>query len=425
MPIADGGLTEMPASARQPDSLAPGCLCCGAASVERLVDFGMQPPSNRFLKPEAPDEETHPLVVGQCSACGLVQLIEPMPFSMVKSRFEWLTYNEPEGHLDRLVARLRELPRLGSGSRIVGLTYKDDSTLARLKQLGLADTFRFDMAADFGLPDPCSGLESVQAVLSEALAARLAARYGKADMLVARHVLEHAHQPRAFMKALAELVKPGGYLVFEMPDCTKFVRACDYSFVWEEHITYFSSWTLAAFVRNAGLTVQESILYPYPLEDSLIGVLRNESPAPNRPDSREELGRALAEGRNFAGRFSELRARLQAGFHSWQEQGRKIAIFGAGHLAAKFVNLFSLRSFFDCVIDDNPQKQALLMPGSRLPIYGSATLGSRDIDLCLLSLNPESEQKVLAKNQAFIQAGGGFLSIFALGPRNVYAACAA
>jgi len=88
------------------------------------------------------------------------------------------------------------------------------------------------------------------------------------------------------------------------------------------------------------------------------------------------------------------------------------------------VNLFRLREFFDCVIDDNPNKQALLMPGSHLPIRASAMLASRGIDLCLLSLNPESEQKVLAKNQAFIERGGGFLSIFALSSRTVYEASA-
>jgi hypothetical protein len=173
-------------------------------------------------------------------------------------------------------------------------------------------------------------------------------------------------------------------------------------------------------MRSAGLAMEEPILYPYPLEDSLVGVVRNGAPAGNRPDSREYLGGALADGRNFADRFSVLGARLQAGFRSRQERGKRMAIFGAGHLAAKFVNLFRLRGFFDCVIDDNPHKQALLMPGSRLPIRASAMLTPRGIDLCLLSLNPESEQKVLAKNQAFIERGGGFLSIFALSSRSVY-----
>jgi hypothetical protein len=65
-------------------------------------------------------------------------------------------------------------------------------------------------------------------------------------------------------------------------------------------------------------------------------------------------------------------------------------------------------------------KQALLMPGSRLRIVGSAALA--EMDLCLLSLNPESEQKVLAKNRQFIDRGVEFMSIFALSPRAVHRA---
>lgn len=394
------------------------CLCCGG-KVGVLVDFGPQTPSNRFERPEFPVADRHPLVVGQCEACGLIQLLDPMPPAMAKSRFEWLTYNEPEGHLDDLVSRLCRLPGLDSGSRIVGLTYKDDSTLARFNRLGYANTYRYDPAADFGLHDPCASLESIQAELDAATASRLASSHGLADVLLVRHVLEHAHDPRAFLRAVATLVKPDGYLLFEMPDSEKFIKACDYSFIWEEHITYLCAPTLAALVGNAGLSLQDTVVYPYPLEDSLIGIVRNAPGTVPEMQGREAL---LADGATFARRYPESRARLQSLLADWQQAGKKTAIFGAGHLAAKFVNMYGLEKLVDCVIDDNSHKRALLMPGSRLAIRGSAELDARGIDLCLLSLSPESEQKVRAKNQAFIDRGGRFLSIFALSPVSVYSA---
>ena len=111
------------------------CRACGAATTV-LVDFGPQTPSNRFEAPEQPVADRHPLVVSQCDQCALIQLDNPMPPAMAKSRFEWLTYNEPEGHLDDLVSRLRKLPGLEQPeARIAGLTYKDDSTLARFNKL--------------------------------------------------------------------------------------------------------------------------------------------------------------------------------------------------------------------------------------------------------------------------------------------------
>ena len=103
------------------------CIVC-EESVDTLVDFGRQPPSNQFLRSDERDTDLHRLELGQCSVCGLVQLVDPMPAGTVRTHFSWLTYNEPEGHLDTLVERLKALPGIGSETLIAGLTYKDDST---------------------------------------------------------------------------------------------------------------------------------------------------------------------------------------------------------------------------------------------------------------------------------------------------------
>jgi hypothetical protein len=388
------------------------CLSCGGNAVVTLLDFGPQPPSNRFVPVGHVDADKHPLKLGQCGDCGLVQLINPMPVSMVRSRHDWLTYNEPEGHLDALVEHLSTLNGLRPDSRIVGLTYKDDTTLARFNRLGFTNTFRYDLKGDFGVDDPSAGLETIQAAASDAVTAdRLAARHGKADLLIVRHVLEHAHDPAKFLRALGRLIAPGGRMIFEMPDCRKFMDACDYSFIWEEHITYFSPRTLSEFLQRNRYTATETLVYPYPLEDSLVAVVQPASGAESPVDANAIAG-DLLRGRHFSDGFVPSAAYYRNHFEGLRKTGKRIALFGAGHLAAKFLNLFSLQDCIECVIDDNPHKQGLAMPGSALPVLGSATLPQ--IDLCMLSLSPESEQKVLAKQQAYLEGGGSFASIFAL-----------
>lgn len=394
--------------------MAADCLGCGGGPVDVLLDFGAQPPSNRFLREGDAGGDAHPLNLGQCQACALIQLVNPMPPAMVKSRFDWLTYNEPEGHLDGLTAQLCTLDGVTRGARIVGLSYKDDSTLARFNRLGYANTFRFDLQQDFGISDACAGLESIQHAIDDSTMQRLAGRHGQADVLLVRHVLEHAHDPGRFLRALGTLVKPGGYLVIEIPDCTKFIGACDYSFVWEEHITYFSPVTFFAFVRRQGYVVTDLLDYVYPLENSLVAVLRADAAA--RDGIINVPAAELAAGRRFGLEFVPRRTVLRGQLQQLRDRGQRIVVFGAGHLAAKFLNLFDLGQIVDCVVDDNPHKQGLRMPGSKLPVLGSSILIDKKIDLCLLSLSPESEQKVLAKKQDYIAAGGRFASIFALSP---------
>ena len=56
------------------------------------------------------------------------------------------------------------------------------------------------------------------------------------------------------------------------------------------------------------------------------------------------------------------------------------------------------------------------MPGSGVPVRPSSVLIDEKIDFCLLSLSPESEKKVIAAKQAYVDQGGQFRSIFTLSP---------
>src|SRR5438876_12285474 len=74
------------------------CHVCGSDRVETLLDFGAQALSNRFLA-EPQGEALFPFVLGQCAQCGMIQIPNPIPPAELKARFDWIRYNEQEGHL--------------------------------------------------------------------------------------------------------------------------------------------------------------------------------------------------------------------------------------------------------------------------------------------------------------------------------------
>jgi hypothetical protein len=152
--------------------------------------------------------------------------------------------------------------------------------------------------------------------------------------------------------------------------------------------------------------------YPYPFENSLVAIATpNGTAAAVRP-SGVTVARELQRGTIFSRSFPERREQVRRFLGEHRRQGGRIALFGAGHLACTWVSVFGVGDLVDCVIDDNPHKRGLYMPGSRLPIVGSSALLDDGVTLCLLSLNPIGEEKVIAKNQAFVDRGGVFASIF-------------
>ncbi len=387
------------------------CRICQTPTLEVLLDCGPQPISNRFLSRPDESQQLHPLIVGLCEACAVLQLVDPLPGDELAPPFDWITYNEPEGHLDDLVARLTNLPDFGSGSRFIGVSYKEDTTFDRLDRLQFPNHYRLDVAVDLDLVAGNPGIESIQQRLTPAVAARLGKQHGQADVVIARHILEHAENPAEFVAALRQLQCPNGRVVFEVPDCTRALDQFDYTTLWEEHLTYFTPTTYRHALDRWGMNVEEFVLYPYPTENSLVAITRPDRVASEAPtESLLEAERVRA--RRFAGGFSEWRESTSGALREFSRRTGPIAMFGAGHMSCMYLQLLGIADCVEFVVDDHPRKKGMFMPGSTLPIVGSERLRDDKIKLCLSSLAPESEVKVIARQQDFICDGGVFASIF-------------
>ena len=389
------------------------CLLCASDKLEPLIDIGPQPIANRFLRTPDEKEERFPIALQQCATCGLVQIETPVPARALVPPFDWVTYNEPEAHLDDLVDTLMMLPGIGPGATAAGVSFKDDTTLARLERRGLR-TWRLDLREDLGLNDAHSGLgvETIQDRLTPDAAHQIAARRGRADLLLVRHIVEHAARPHEFMDALKVLIAPNGYVVVEVPDCSRAMDACDYTTIWEEHTLYFTPATFDRGFASAGFDVVRSDNFAYPFENSLVAIA-----TANGRDRRVEAAESIVarerdRGTTFGRNFPHYRDKVQRRLREHRRTRGPIALFGAGHLACTWVSVCGVEDEIDSIVDDNPRKRGLFMPGSKLPIVGSPALIERGITLCLLSLNPIGQEKVIANNAAFVERGGTFASIF-------------
>lgn len=385
------------------------CRSCQTVCPVEVLNLGTQPPSNLFLSETDQCYATHEMRFGFCPACGLAQLIEPPAARSVRSPHPWLAYNEPESHLDDLVSRLLRKVDISAGLEVLGVTYKDDSTLARLKRANNVRCQRLRLDADLDIHDPQAGLETVQAQLVPSRAKLISEAQGECDILVARHLLEHVHEPLMFLNACQILTKPGGIMVFEVPDCSKMLKGLDHCFLWEEHIVYFNELTLKGFFEQAGLLENEILVYPNSMEDSLVAIVVNTVAA---GAAREPTPQGIAELRRFGEGFHERAGLLQRYLESFTQCGKTAAMFGAGHLTHKFINYYGLQTSLKCVIDDNQNKQGMYMPGSRLQVLPASKLRPASIDLCILGLNPESEAKVLQSRHEYLAPAGRFVSAF-------------
>jgi len=401
----------------KPPPQATTCLACQQPAVSRLADFGPQPIGHHFLENPTDSADTHPIVLGQCESCGLAQLIQPIPPAQLVPRVDWIRYNEPEAHLDALVDSLTQLPGLERTAKILGLTYKEDSSLRRFQERGFPHTTRLEMVADLQISNPCAGVEWVQHQLKPSFVPHLRARHGSPQLILVRHILEHTHNTPAFLAAFRDWVDPKGYVVFELPDCARGFDLLDYTTFWEDHSLYFVESTFKATLEHHGLEVAAFFRYPGPYEHCLVAVTQ---PRPMRPaPSLDYVPAERTRIRRFAEGFSSRREAIRAQLTAWRAQG-PIALFGAGHQASTFLNLVGVADLINFVIDDHPRKAGRYMPGCGLPIVTSEFARQSNAQVWLSTVGAEGERRILEKNQDFVRNGGRFVSIYPTQPDSLF-----
>ncbi len=386
------------------------CRIC-RQPIELLLDFGPQPLCNRFLvEPSAP-EERHPLRLGQCPACGLLQLVQPVAAAALKPP-QPMSYNEPEWHLDQVVDQITAQPGVGREASICGVTFKDTSAIARLQQRGYANATCLDGRRDWGVLDTAAGVETVQEQISAGVQRDRTEHRGRYQVVIARHILEHAHDLPGFVAGLRGLLAADGYLIFEVPDFTASLRGGNFSTIWEEHVVYFTKATFPGALRRLGLRVRDVLTYPSALEDLLVGVTQLTERANAAATQDVDVAGQLAQGHQYASRLPAIREAWRQALAGERAAGRQVALLGAGHLTIMFLNLLELQDAIDFVVDDDPAKCGWYLPGSRLPVYPSDVLYSRPVRLCLTSVAPENAGKVQQRHSRFLELGGRLVSVF-------------
>jgi hypothetical protein len=263
------------------------CLVCGAGGVETLLALGQQPVASHFMPERDSKAVEHELALASCPTCGVTQLEKPFPYRDLVRRYDWITYREPETHLDAVVQRICALPGITPNARVAGITFKDNTTLERLRRRGFAHIWSLDARADLGAADANADIETVQALMTPEKAAAIVGKRGPVDLLIVRHVAEHAEAPSRFMAALSALLAPGGIMVVEVPDCTGNLTRQDYAMIWEEHTLYLTPDSMPQLAAAAGCAVVDCQVHPFRFEDVIVLYARKaDASAPLPPTDR-------------------------------------------------------------------------------------------------------------------------------------------
>ena len=387
------------------------CKSCGFDELDEFIDFGNNPISTNYKLVPSEVSEFYKLSMAVCKHCGTAQLLDHIPESKLVNPPSWITYNEPEIHLDSLVDELMALVDNRS-AKVRGLSYKDQSTINRFNNFDYHDSQMYDFSFN-PKSTQVVNIEQLQNLVTLRNCLTVSSNQQLADILLVRHILEHTFDTKKFMSGIKSLMKINGLAVFEVPDCSQQFENSDYTCLWEEHTIYFVEQTFRGVLEQNGFKLEKFFTYKYSTENSLVAICTlNNEPAAKFDDKPLTLNSQYSEHlTKFRDNFSTIKSDTHNYVVSQKEKG-KVIIFGAGHLSITFIHLFDLSSIIDFVIDDDPNKCGKCIPGTSIEIRGSDSFLNEQIGTCFLSLSPESESRFLSEKTHLLSNVTTIKSIF-------------
>jgi SAM-dependent methyltransferase len=393
------------------------CRFCSSPLREVFADLGTTPLANSYVSAARlakTPEESYPLVARLCTECLLVQVEDVVPPSAIFSDYAYFSsYSTAWVEHARIYAgAMRKRFGLGPKSKVVEIASNDGYLLKHFVAAGIP-VLGVEPAANVAAVAVANNVPTEVAFFGLDTAERLAKAGHGADLMAANNVLAHVPDLNGFVAGFKRLLKPQGVATFEFPHLLRLIAQVQFDTIYHEHFSYFSLLTAERVFTRHGLRVFD--VEELPTHGGSLrlfvgheGAGQKEGPglfAVRAAESSARLGEP-ASYRGFQARVERVRDGFLKFLDGEKRQGRQIAGYGAaakGNTLLNYCRVGTDRIAY--VVDRNPHKQGLLLPGSHLPIFGpEKVFETKPDDLVILPWNVADE---VAREMAGIGAWNG------------------
>lgn len=214
----------------------------------------------------------------------------------------------------------------------------------------------------------------------------------KADLVACRHVLEHIQFPREFMsnvrRSVGERYQTAVY--FEVPNVLYTLRDMGIWDIIYEHCSYFSAPSLSSVFATAGFnvsTVHEAFGGQY------LGIEAHAGRSPQGSQPTNPVAPITAMVGTFAVNYEKKIAFWESQFTSFKAAGKKVVVWGGGSKGVTFLNKFKQHNVVEYMVDINPRKQGMYVPGTGQRIVAPEYLKDLRPDIVIV-MNPLYKEEI-------------------------------
>lgn len=335
----------------------------------------------------------HPLHTYVCESCFLVQLDEYESPENIFSDYPYFSsYSESwvrhaEEYTEKMISRFK----LNSQSTVVEIASNDGYLLQHFLKRSIP-SWGIEPAQNVAEAARAKGISVITKFFSNNLAKQLVEEGIRPNLLLGNNVLAHVPDLNDFVEGLKTLLREDGVITMEFPHLLQLLRYNQFDTIYHEHFSYFSLLTVRNIFAAHGLHVFDvDELATHGGSLRIYACHKNNSLSENSKiieieniEIKEGL-QQLSTYIGFTNRVRQLKNNVIKFFAEQFDMGKTIAGYGAAAKGNTLLNYCGIdKTMLPYVVDRNPVKQGLLLPGTSIPIFGPSYIENTKPDYILI-----------------------------------------
>jgi len=389
------------------------CRVCDSASLELVMDLGMQPWCNNFLQAsEVGKEPFYPLRVMYCNDCHTSQLDFTVKKEIMFGDHTYLsgTTRSLSEHFGRIAD---ELDARFFANRIeksiLDIGSNDGTQLKHFQNLGY-DVLGVESSKTTARMANEAGVPTLNAYFNETTMQGIGRQF---DVFNASGVFFHLEELHSVCRAIKVGLKTDGVFLVQFLYMKSIMENMAFDQIYHEHLLYYTLETIDKLLNRHGLVMFDAYLAPIH-GGSVIGYIGH--PGSHPVESRLKAMRAEEESsgcnrieayRDFDLRIQKMREDNIDYLHAARDAGKRVYGFGAPVKGNTMLNYFGVGiDLIQCLVEKNELRRGLYSPGMHIPLKMEDEVETLPDIYYVLAWNFKKE--ILANNQALMNQGVEF-----------------
>ena len=397
------------------------CRLCASTNLENVLTLKPSPLGDQYLPKggSAKSANLIPFGISRCNACNSFQtetVVDREHYRHCLTRPAAVNKVLSKSYRDS-VPRLIEMVNLRPQDMVLEIGSNDGSFSSVFAETGFR-CLGVDPALNLVESAKKRGVSTLVEFFDSTLAEEIVSKHGKAKVVVANYVVANVDDLDDFMDGVFKVLASDGIFAMETNYVADIVSDLLVETLVHEHLSYFSVFSLTAYLNRHGLELLE-VQRMSSKGGSIRCLIQHKG-------AKLKVGQSVEDAKAFEissglflssswGQMSQTFAHARVSAIKFCEQRSTDGIVGYGTSdgATIFIYQLGIGEYLKALIDDDPYRQNLESPGFGIPTVSREEIFANPLEAktCLI-FAPQYVKQIIDKNSSARDSGVVFAKVW-------------